>query len=441
MKSTFFQTMRALGQIGLLIAFLAPFSALAQDSETVKGRVMDISRKAQTIQINVQGQDPVVVRFNADTQFVGAEGITDVGGNELIEVTYVPGSPAATIEKIVFGLPEGVEISTDELLALMTGEAPYTLVDARPARRFLAATIPTSVNAYPGDGAEAVLSVLPQDKSQLVIFYCGGPTCPYTGQSVDIAMEAGYTNVKGYQAGAPNWKKRQLPMHTDPKWLSERLNPGHVVIDVRAPATAASNHIPTAVAMQAADFQAMTETFINEQKPAMLPGVADKKAPIILYANTHVDPQLLAAFTELRSWGYSGVSVIRDGFNGWTAAGLPTASNALASTIVYERQLAPGAMKPAEFAAMSFPNDSVQVLDVRSDEEAAAGMIPGAIHIGLDNLEDQLAQLDKSKPMVIHCSTGVRAQMAYQLLKDEGFDVSFVNETLEIAADGSYEIL
>jgi rhodanese-related sulfurtransferase len=98
-------------------------------------------------------------------------------------------------------------------------------------------------------------------------------------------------------------------------------------------------------------------------------------------------------------------------------------------------------MKPAEFAAMSFPNDSVQVLDVRSDEEAAAGMIPGAIHIGLDNLEDQLAQLDKSKPMVIHCSTGVRAQMAYQLLKDEGFDVSFVNETLEIAADGSYEIL
>jgi len=68
-------------------------------------------------------------------------------------------------------------------------------------------------------------------------------------------------------------------------------------------------------------------------------------------------------------------------------------------------------------------------------------MIPGAVHIGLDNLESEMAQLDKSKPIVIHCSTGVRAQMAYQLLKDEGFDASFLNETIEIDSDGDYEIL
>jgi len=441
MKSKFFTAVSHLGRIALLVAFLAPFSALAQDAETVKGRVMNISKKAQTIQLNIKGQDPVVVSYGDATQFIEAEGIGDIGGNNLIEVTFVPGNAATTIEKVIFGLPEGVEITTDELLALMTGEAPYTLVDARPARRFLAATIPTSVNAWPSDGAEAVLSVLPEDKSQLVIFYCGGPTCPYTGQSVDIAMEAGYTNVKGYQAGAPNWKKRQLPMHTDAKWLSERLNPGHVVIDVRNPAIASMEHIPTAVAMQAASFQALTERFIEQQKPAMLPGVADKKAPIIMYADTHVDPELLTAFKELRSWGYSGVSVIKDGFTGWTAADLPTESNALSMTITYERQLAPGAMKPAEFAAMSFPTDSVQVLDVRSEDEAAAGMIPGAVHIGLDNLENQMGQLDKSKPVVIHCSTGVRAQMAYQLLKDEGFDASFLNETIEIDSDGDYEIL
>ncbi|MEE4297158.1 MAG: rhodanese-like domain-containing protein [Wenzhouxiangella sp.] len=441
MKSIFSKTLRTVGRIGLLVAFVAPLTVLAQDAETVKGRVMNIAKKTSTIQLDVKGQDPVVVKYGDTTQFIGAEGIGDIGGNELLEVTFVPGSAAASIEKVVFGLPEGVEIGTDELLALMTGTAPYTLVDARPARRFLAATIPTSVNAYPGDGAEAVLGVLPEDKSAMVIFYCGGPTCPYTGQSIDIAMEAGYTNVKGYQAGAPAWKKKQLPMHTDPQWLAERLNPGHVVIDVRDPATAAANHIPTAVAMQASDFQAMTETFINEQKAAMLPGVADKKAPIIMYANTHVDPELLTAFNEVRSWGYSGVSVIRDGFNGWTAAGLPTASASLADTIVYERQLAPGAIKPAEFAAMSFPSDSVQILDVRSDNEAAAGMIPGAVHIGLDNLEAEMGQLDKSKPLVIHCSTGVRAQMAYLILKDEGFDVSFLNETVEVDADGNYAIL
>lgn len=441
MKSIFANTMRKLGLVALLVAFLAPFSALAQDTETVKGRVMEISRKAETIQLNVSGQDPVVVRFNADTQFIGADGIAEVGGNELLEVTYVPGSPAISIEKIVFGLPEGVEINTDELLAIMTADAPYLLVDTRPARRFLASTIPSSINAYPGDGADTVLDVLPEDKSQLVIFYCGGPTCPYTGQAVDIAMEAGYTNVKGYQDGAPTWKKKQLPMHTDAKWLSERLNPGHVVIDTRNPMIASMEHIPTAVSMQASTFQALTERFISQQQPARLPGVADKKAPIILYADSHVDPELLSAFKELRSWGYTGVSVIKDGFNGWTAAGLPTESNALSLSINYERQLAPGAIKPAEFAAMSFPSDSVQILDVRSDDEVAAGMIPGAIHISLENLEDELAKLDKTKPVIIHCSTGVRAQMAHQVLIDEGFESSFLNEEVEINADGSYAIL
>lgn len=441
MKSKFFNILGNLGRIGLVLAFLAPFSALAQDTETVKGRVMDISRKAETIQINVSGQDPVVVRFNADTQFLGADGIADVGGNELIEVTYVPGSPASTIEKIVFGLPEGVEIDTDELLAIMTADAPYLLVDTRPARRFLASTIPSSVNAFPGDGAEAVLGVLPEDKSELVIFYCGGPTCPYTGQAVDMAIEAGYTNVKGYQDGAPTWKKKQMPMHTDAEWLSERLNPGHVVIDTRNPAIASMEHIPTAVSMQASTFQAMTQRFIDRQEAARLPGVADKKAPIILYADSHVDQELLTAFRELRSWGYSGVSVIKDGFDGWTDADLPTESNGLSLSINYERQLAPGAIKPAEFAALSFPTDEVQILDVRSDDEVAAGMIPGAIHIGLENLEDQLAQLDKSKPVIIHCSTGVRAQMANQVLIDEGYESSFLNEEVEINADGSYEIL
>ncbi|MFP4207580.1 MAG: rhodanese-like domain-containing protein [Wenzhouxiangella sp.] len=441
MKSPFASVMRKLGLVALLVAVLAPFSALAQDAETVKGRVMDVSRKAETIQINVSGQDPVVVRFNAETQFIGATGIGEVGGNELIEVTYVPGSPATSIEKIVFGLPEGVEINTDELLAIMTADAPYVLVDTRPKGRFLAATIPSSINAYPGDGKDAVLGVLPEDKSQLVIFYCGGPTCPYTGQAVDMAMEAGYTNVKGYQEGEPTWNKKQLPRHTDPKWLSERLNPGHVVIDTRNPAIASMEHIPTAVSMQAATLQALTQRFIDQQQPARLPGVADKKAPIILYADSHVDPEVLNAFKELRSWGYTKVTVLKDGLNAWNAAGLPTESNALSLSISYERQLAPGAIKPSEFAAMSFPSDSVQILDVRSDEEVAAGMIPGAIHIGLEALEDQLGQLDKSKPVIVHCSTGVRAQMANQVLVDEGYESSFLNEEVEINADGSYKIL
>ena len=71
-----------------------------------------------------------------------------------------------------------------------------------------------------------------KDKAGLLVFYCGGPTCPYTGDAVKIAQAAGYTNLKGYQAGLPGWKKAKLPVHAEPSWLAKRLNPQHVVLDI-----------------------------------------------------------------------------------------------------------------------------------------------------------------------------------------------------------------
>ena len=414
-------------------------SALAGE---VQGRIMEISRIAGTIQINVPGQDPVVVRFNDDTQFIEAAGIGDLSGNDLIKVTYEAGQPATTIEKVVFALPDGMEISTDELLAIMTGAAPYTLIDTRPRRRFLEATIPSSGNAYPGlDEFLTLVDELTPNKTELVIFYCGGPTCPYTGQAIGKAVEAGYTNIKGYQAGTPAWRRAQLPMHADPQWLSERLNPGHVVIDTRNQIVANRGHLPTAVTMPAANFEALTETFIAEQREARIPGVSDRRAPIILYSNGHTDQDVLVAYRELASWGYRNIAILRDGLDGWEEAGLPVESRGLALAINYVRTLPPGAIAPEAFQAMTFPSDTTQLVDVRADDEVSAGMIPGAIHMPLDRLEAMLNDLDKAKPVIVHCATGVRAEMAYRTLAAAGYDVTYVNVEMEVGPDGSYTIL
>lgn len=408
----------------------------------VQGRIMELSRIAGTIQIEVSGQDPVVVRFDDNTQFIEASGIGDLSGNDLVRVTFEPGQPATSIEKVIFALPDGMEIDTDELLAILTGSAPYTLIDARPAGPFAAATIPSSVNAFPGaDNFLARLAELAPNKDELVVFYCGGPTCPHTGTAIRAAQDAGYTNLKGYQPGTPAWRQAQLPMHTQPEWVAERLNPGHVIIDTRNQVMAMRAHIPTAVTMPAANFEALTETFIAEQREARIPGVSDRRAPIILYSDSHSAQDVLVAYRELASWGYRNISILRDGFDGWEAAGLPTESRSLSLAINYVRQLPPGAIAPEAFTALQFPSDTTQLVDVRSDDEIGSGMIAGAIHMPLDRLEAMLDQLDQSKPVIVHCATGVRAEMAYRTLNAAGFDVQYVNVEMQVSADGSYTIL
>ena len=104
-------------------------------------------------------------------------------------------------------------------------------------------------------------------------------------EAVKTAQEAGYANLKGFQAGLPGWKKAKLPVHSEPAWLAKRLNPQHVILDVRDKAASGQGHIQGAVALPVSELQAMTQRFIAEQKAAELPDVSDQRAPIIIYAD------------------------------------------------------------------------------------------------------------------------------------------------------------
>src|SRR6056297_2336954 len=421
----------------LLVSLLA-FAAVAQ-AEMVKGRIADISKKAGTIQINVKGEGKVVVRTDANTKYDGAAGLKDLGPPDLIEVQREEGKPAASIKKIVFGLPPGVEIDTKELLGIMTGGQPYHLYDARPAKRFGDAHIPSAESAFPKE--EGFLAKLPDDKNALLVFYCGGPTCPYTGDAVEKAQKVGYTNLKGYQLGLPGWKKAKLPVHSEAAWLAKNLDPQHVVLDVRPAAVSSQSHIEGAVALPLSELQAMTERFITEQKVPQLPGVSDMRAPIVVYADSHTSREALLAYKELRSWGYKKASILKGGFDVWQAASLPTESGAAGTQIVYEKKLAPGAIAPEEFRALEEKGDGVMLVDVRTDKEVAAtGVIDGAQHIALENLEDKAGSLPKDKEILLYCANGIRAEMGYQMLQDKGLKTRFLNETIEVNKDGSYKI-
>ena len=171
----------------LMVFILAALLVGLAQAETVKGRIAVVSKQAGTLQIDVKGKDKavtkVVVRVDANTVFEGAASLKELGPPDLVEVQLEPGKPATSIKKIVFGLPPGGEIGVKELVGTMTSGQPYHLFDARPGKRFGGGHVPGAKSAFPKD--DDFLGKLPADKNALLVFYCGGPTCPYTGVAIE----------------------------------------------------------------------------------------------------------------------------------------------------------------------------------------------------------------------------------------------------------------
>lgn len=68
-------------------------------------------------------------------------------------------------------------------------------------------------------------------------------------------------------------------------------------------------------------------------------------------------------------------------------------------------------------------NDSVTIVDVRTEEEYAAGHIPGAILIPLQTIgEEKPAELpDTDARLIVYCRSGVRSKQASDLLAALGY--------------------
>ncbi|MGH3930250.1 MAG: MBL fold metallo-hydrolase [Pseudonocardiaceae bacterium] len=66
------------------------------------------------------------------------------------------------------------------------------------------------------------------------------------------------------------------------------------------------------------------------------------------------------------------------------------------------------------------------VLDVRRDDERAAGHLPGSIHVPLHSLLERLDEIPDTQ-LWVHCASGFRAAMATSLLDRAGHDVVLID--------------
>ena len=80
-----------------------------------------------------------------------------------------------------------------------------------------------------------------------------------------------------------------------------------------------------------------------------------------------------------------------------------------------------GDVKICHVAELLSPAANQQLLDVRTPDEVAAGTIPSAKNLPVDELRDRLDELDKEKEYLIFCKVGLRGYLACRILMQNGF--------------------
>lgn len=79
-------------------------------------------------------------------------------------------------------------------------------------------------------------------------------------------------------------------------------------------------------------------------------------------------------------------------------------------------------IEPSEVRRRLLAGESLQMIDVREDDEIALGMINGAKHIPLGEIPDRLDEIPKTGEVIMICRSGGRSTRACQYLQQHGIE-------------------
>lgn len=414
----------------------------------IRGAFESVAFKSQSIQLRIDAATEIV-RFDPKTLKVVDAGEpkpadalreTRKGHEVRIEYTEKDGVKTATLISLKgpIKIAPGKLVSyadVEKLVALGPEKGGYMLVDSRPLPRVQEGTIPTSVNLpFTTSGFDKLAAErLPKEKDARIIFFCQGVTCMLSPNSLRRAEAMGYTNVRVYREGWPEWTQKNVGVlaaaHLNEAWIAKDIP--HILIDVRPRADAQAGFIKGAVAIGPAEIAGALAKFPETKL----------KAPIMVYDAEGGKAAMDVAMAITKA-GYANVNVIPGGFNAWKAAGYAVQAGALASAVSYVPKPRPGEISIAEFKGLAAHTPAgTLILDVRNNDEANAGMIKGAKLVPDDEILARLAEIPKDQRIVAHCSTGIRAEMAYHKLREKGYNVAFVKGDIEIDKAGKLTIV
>lgn len=202
------------------------------------------------------------------------------------------------------------------------------------------------------------------------------------------------TDVEINRTGAaPLGTLPELPA-LSPAQVEAAQKRGAVVLDTRDDEAFSRAHVPGSINIS-----------LDGQFASWAGTILGLETDIVLTAED--DEHVTESRMRLARVGIERISgYLAGGIEQWRAAGMPVATTTQ--------------LEPAGFAeAIKAPG--VQVVDVRRDAEWAGGHIAGARHIPLSTLLARLGDIDRERPLAVHCKSGYRSAIACSLLQREGF--------------------
>ncbi len=416
-------------------------------ADNLRGNFDNLALKNSSFQLKIDDRTEVLRFDKATVKVITPEPAADVEaafkgiakGHEVrVQYTEQDGVKTAVLVAVKPPVKVAAEdaISLDalqKLVAMGPEQGHYFLFDSRPAPRFMEGSIPTAVN-MPFPAFDKQVGKLPADKQALVIFFCSGKTCNMSPGSLAKAKKLGYTNAKVFVDGLPGWAKKNYGVLSPASLKTAFLDAQNplVILDVRPMADAVKGSIKGAVGVDPAKVAELLHAFPSPKL----------KPPVVVVDETG-GAVAKALASELVKAGYAGVNVLQGGFRAWQAASLPVETGTLAAKVTFVPKPRQGSISTAEFtriAELSPTERGAVILDVRNADETKNGAIKGAILIPESQLMARLAEIPKDKLVVCHCSTGIRAELAYHLLTEKGYRAVFLPTEITIIDTGDFTI-
>ena len=305
------------------------------------------------------------------------------------------------------------------------------LIDARPEIKYQNGTIPSSLN-IPDTKFEEYYSVLkdiPMQKELIV--YCGGYNCTKSPIVAQKLKDKGYTNVKIYSGGEPEWRKLSyLEIDTLAIKVYQEKNSAFIV-DARPYSKFLQETIPGAISIPDTSLAKLLGRFpIN------------KSEKIVIFCGGYNCEKSHIIANKLISLDYEDVMVFAGGLPSWKERGLKTTAASYAEkddeVAIVKDSFSKNGLKrgsdegsvDGEWLKKQILENKVpsyiQIVDVTTPNEFKTGHIKGAINIEASKLsaKELLEKLPKNKTIVFNCTAGGRSIDAWSKLNDEKLDIS-----------------
>ncbi|MEA2113812.1 MAG: rhodanese-like domain-containing protein [Thermodesulfobacteriota bacterium] len=384
-------------------------STATGSKKVFRGKVTDRSDRTKSFSLEaVKKGSSRIIKLNFDDQ---TRGMDYVVKRKQVIVSYriVAGSPLArSVKPEKTGLVAGVsEVPIEKIEKMIDHGDEFVLIDSRPKDEYIKSHLPTSIS-IPSCQLKNHAELLPEDKDQLLVFYCGGVACGMSRIASATAARFGYTNIKVMSDGVKGWAKAGFPTFAVDTFV---LKGNFVLIDLRSAHKDTKERIPGSVSIPFATLKDRVKDI-------------SKKAPIVVYSDSIRESH--AALAEFRAAGFTRVSMVQGNFQGWKKRKNPIVSGPVVTKISWKRRLGKGEVSRVAFTSAMNGKIDVVILDVRTSDEAAAGKLRRAKLIPIHELFDRREELPKDKRIYVYSATGARADMASRQLRENGYDAYFL---------------